>query len=289
MLQLNPKLKDEHRGLFYAAFAVLFFSTAPVLIRWGKPLSPYVIAWGRVLVGAVAVYCLAVLQGNRPRFQRTDWPKFFLYGLVTALHFLCYIASLSLTTIAHSLTLTYTSPVFVTLGSWLFLKEPVGRRKYLGVAVSVLGVAILAGFEPQLTRQMVIGDLLALGSALCFGFYSIAGRSQRGNYPLLTYAFGLYGLAAFWLTPVALVTFTSPGIWRPVWAIVALGILPLALGHTFYNAALRRTHATYVNLVATQEVTGGIILGCLLLGEVPTFNSILGAAITLMGIAMVLI
>ena len=280
---------SERRGLFYGALAVLFFSTAPVLIRWGEPLTPYVIAWGRVLVGAVAVYCLAMSQGNRPRFQRTDWPKFFLYGLITALHLLCYIASLSFTSIAHSLTLTYTSPIFVTLFSWLFLKEPIGRRKCLGVAVSVLGVAILARFEPQLTGQMVIGDLLALGSALCFGFYSIAGRSQRGNYPLLTYAFGLYGLAAFWLTPVALVTFTSPGTWRPVGAIVALGILPLALGHTLYNAALRRTHATYVNLIATQEVTGGIILGYLLLGEVPTFNSLLGAAITLIGIAMVLI
>jgi len=280
---------NERRGLFYAAFAALFFSTAPVLVRWGEPLSPYVITWGRMLVGATAVYGLATLQGNRPRFQRTDWPKFVLYGLITALHFLCYIASLSFTTIAHAVTLTYTSRVFVTLCSWLFLKEPIGRRKYLGLAVSVLGIAILAGFEPQLTGQMVIGDLLALGSALCFGLYSVAGRSQRKSYPLLIYAFGIYGLAALWLTPLALVNFTSPGTWRSVWAIVALGIFPLALGHTLYNAALRRTHATYVNLFATQEVTGGIILGYLLLGEVPSFNSLLGAAITLTGIAMVLI
>jgi drug/metabolite transporter (DMT)-like permease len=242
-----------------------------------------------MLVGAVAVYCLATLQGNRPRFQRGDGPKFVLYGLITALHFLCYIASLSFTTIAHTLTLTYTSPIFVTLCSWLFLKEPIERRKYLGVAVSVLGIAVLAGFEPQLTAQMVTGDLLALGSALCFAFYSIVGRSQRKRYPLLTYAFGLYGLAAFWLTPVALATFTLPSTWHPVWAIVALGIFPLALGHTLYNAALRRTHATYVNLIATQEVTGGIILGYLLLSEVPSLNSLLGAAITLAGIAMVLI
>ena len=54
-------------------------------------------------------------------------------------------------------------------------------------------------------------------------------------------------------------------------------------------AALRRTHATYVNLIATQEVTGGIILSYLFLGEVPSFNSLLGAAITLTGIATVLI
>ena len=280
---------NERRGLFYVAFAVLFFSITPVLVRWGEPLSPYVITCGRLLVGAVAVYCLATLQGNRPRFRRTDWPKFGLYGLITALHFLCYIASLSFTTIAHALTLTYTSPIFVTLFSWIFLREPIGRSKYLGVGVSVLGIAILAGFEPQLTGQMVIGDLLALGAALCFAFYSVVGRSQRESYPLLTYAFGVYGLAALWLCPVALATFTLPSTWRPVMAIVALGIFPLALGHTLYNAALRRIHATYVNLIATQEVTGGIILGYLLLGEVPSFNSLLGAAITLIGIAMVLI
>ena len=52
---------------------------------------------------------------------------------------------------------------------------------------------------------------------------------------------------------------------------------------------IAQDNATYVNLIATQEVTGGIILGYLLLGEVPSFNSLLGAAITLTGIAMVLI
>jgi drug/metabolite transporter (DMT)-like permease len=41
--------------------------------------------------------------------------------------------------------------------------------------------------------------------------------------------------------------------------------------------------------MTTLEVTGGIILGSLLLGEVPSFNSVLGAAITLTGVAMVLI
>jgi drug/metabolite transporter (DMT)-like permease len=56
-----------------------------------------------------------------------------------------------------------------------------------------------------------------------------------------------------------------------------------------YNAALRRTHATTVNLIATQEVTGGVLLGMLLLNQVPQPNEIVGAAITLVGIAIVLI
>jgi len=282
--------KEERRGLIYVAVAVFFFSTTPVFIRWAAALSPVVITGGRMAVGAVAVYLLAAIQGQRPRFQRADLPRFILYGFIAALHFLCYIASINFTTVAHSLSLTYTSPIFVSLLAWLFLKEPIAPRKWLGVMVTVVGMAVLTGFEPQMTGRMWAGDLLALGSAVCFGFYSIAGRSQREQYPLLTYASGVYGMAALWLAPLAVLSYRPPPeLIRPLLSILALGVFPLALGHTLYNAALRRTHATYVNLIATQEVTGGIILGWLILHEVPSVNSIVGALVMLMGIIMVLV
>ena len=51
---------------------------------------------------------------------------------------------------------------------------------------------------------------------------------------------------------------------------------------------MRWLHPTYVNLVATQEVTGGVILALLLLGETPSLNALVGAAITLIGIVLVL-
>jgi len=63
----------------------------------------------------------------------------------------------------------------------------------------------------------------------------------------------------------------------------------LGLGHTLYNAAVRRVHAVYVNLISTQEITGGILLGMLLLGQMPSINSIVGAVIALVGIGLVLI
>ncbi|MCC7353328.1 MAG: DMT family transporter, partial [Anaerolineae bacterium] len=208
--------------------------------------------------------------------------------LVTALHFFLYIASLSFTTIAHSLAIVYTSPIFVTfLSAWL-LREPIPRRKWSGILIAVGGVAILAGFEPRLTSRMLLGDLMALGSAVAYGFYSVAGRSQRERFPLLTYAGAVYAAAALWTLPIAAARLTPPAYGlRQVLAILGLGIGPLALGHTLYNAALRKAHATSVNLIATQEVTGGVLLGFLLLGEVPSLNSLIGAAITLVGIVLV--
>ncbi len=282
--------QDARLGLLYAVIAVLFFSTSPIFIRWAQTISSYEIAFWRLTTAALTVAGMMLITGERWYVPRAEWRKFLLFGLITALHFLFYIASLAFTTIAHSLAIVYTAPIFVTLFSAVFLKEPIPRRKWGGVLITVLGIGILAGFQPDFNQRMLIGDLLALGSAITFGFYSIAGRSQRHQYSLFTYAMTTYGAAALWALPAAALTWT-PGGYTPktVLSILGMGVIPLGLGHTLYNAALRRLHASYVNIIATQEVTGGVILGALLLGEIPGINEIIGILVALMGIFLVML
>jgi len=282
--------QPERLGILYVAIAVIFFSTSPVLVRWAAAsLSSYEIAAGRLLTAGIVISGLALCY-RQPLPQRRAWLRFALFGLITALHFGFYIVSLEFTTIAHSLALIYTAPIFVAFFSWLFLNEGLDRRKWFGTLVAVIGVAMLAGFEPQFDRRMLIGDLLAVGSAICFGLYSVMGRSQRNSYALFAYAGTVYLLGGLWLLPAAWATFSPNGYtWQAVASVLALGLLPLALGHTLYNAALRLTNATLVNLVATQEVTGGIILGILLLNEWPSVQSLIGVLITLLGIVLVVL
>lgn len=282
--------RSEHTGFLYATIGTLIFATTPVFVRWAAPLSPYEITEGRLMIGALLVYSLMILRGERFLIDRGRLPQFAVFGMITALHFLFYIASLSFTTIAHSLAIVYTAPIFVTIFSGIFLGEPIPLRKWAGVVVAVIGIAIMVGFEPNFTRRMFLGDLMALGSAIMFGFYSVMGRSQREKMPLFLYAASVYGLAALWMLPIAAWHFTPSGYsWFPVLSVLILGVFPLGIGHTLYNAALRRVHATYVNLIATQEVTGGVILGALILKEVPGLNAIVGVIISLVGIALVLV
>jgi len=280
----------ERQGLYFVVIAVIFFSTSPVLIRWAaETLSDFEISFGRMFIAALMVLGLAIAR-RETLPHRGHWLMFTAFGLIAALHFGLYIGSLSYTTIAHSLSIVYTAPIFVALFSWIFLSEGLSKRKWLGTLVAVAGVAVLAGFEPHFSRRMLFGDLLALGSAVCFGLYSVAGRSQRDRYSLFAYAGAVYAIAALWLLPAAAVNFSHGGYTlRAVLSVLALGLLPLGLGHTLYNAALRRTNATSVNLIATQEVTGGIILGILLLHEIPSSASLVGAAITLVGIILVVL
>ena len=294
--------QEERRGLLYVALAAGVLSTSPVLIVWADPMPSLVKTTIRLVVGALVIGLLSRLVPG----ERVDAPDarvtmrtsgrsavlFAAYGLVTALHFFFYVSSLDYTTAAHALAIIYTAPIFVTLLSALLLHEPIRRRQWLGVAITVVGIAILAGLEPTMTPRMAFGDLLALLSAVTYAFYSVAGRYERGRYPLFTYASRVYGVAALWLLPAALLAIPTapPGSWglKQIASAVALGIGPHALGHTLYNASLRRAHATYVNIIASQEVTGGIILSFLILGQVPSLNSIVGAFVTLIGVAIVL-
>ncbi|RME81572.1 MAG: DMT family transporter [Caldilineae bacterium] len=283
-------LSSSGRGLLYAGIAVLFFATSPVFIRWAGTLSSYEITFWRLFIATLALALAMRTVGESGRAALAEWRKFTLFGLVTALHFVLYVASLSFTTIAHTLSLLYTAPVFVTLFSARFLKEAIPRRKWGGILLATVGIGILAGFQPRFTGRMMVGDLLALGSAIMYALYSVIGRWQRTQYSLFSYATFVYGTAAIWAAIPAALAFTPTG-YTPlaVLSLLGLGLLPLALGHTLYNAALRRTHATYVNIIATQEVTGGILLGVLLLGEVPGPNEIFGVVVTLLGVFLVIL
>ena len=277
-------------GVLLALAAVLAFSTSPVFVLAAAPLSPFDITFGRLVVAAICVAVLGRLYRQPLLPSHRELPLFIGFGLITALHFLSYIASLNYTTIAQSLAIVYTAPIFVTFFSATLLKEPVSPRRWLGVLVAVSGIAVLVGFEPRMDVRMAFGDLLALVSAVTFGLYSVAGRSQRARYGLFTYAGTVYGVAALWALPAAALTLHPQALQlKPLLALLAAGLIPLAIGHTLYNAALRRAHATIVNLIATQEVTGGVLLGAIFLGQMPQSNEIVGAAVALVGIALVLI
>ena len=123
---------DDRRGLYLVGIAVFFFSTSPIWTRWAaETLSAYEITAGRMLTVGVVVLALALVRRERLPTVR-DWPRFALFGLVAAAHFGFYIASLDYTTIAHSLALTYTAPIFVALFSWLTLGEGLGRAQVGG-------------------------------------------------------------------------------------------------------------------------------------------------------------
>ena len=98
----------------------------------------------------------------------------------------------------------------------------------------------------------------------------------------------MYGWAAVWAFPFAVLSF-DPSAYDGirVLIIVVLGIVPLGVGHTLLNAAVRRASATVPNVITTQEVTGGMILSFLIHGETLGPNTFLGVGVAILGVVLV--
>jgi len=269
-----------------AALATVCFATAAPLVLLAPELTSAQVAFGRMLGGAL----LVALWASFRRQPLTWWSgRLMVYGLFAAAHFLLYIAALRLTSIANTLVLVNLSPVFVAILSRVVLGETLPPSRYPGIILALAGVALMVGFEPTLSARSLRGDALALLSGVTYAAYSLAGRRERQQYPLYAYAAGVYFAAALALAPAALSP--PPGSRELVasfWPLFLLALIPTAIGHTLYNAALRRVPAVLANLVATQEVTLGVLLGVVVLAERPTPVAMAGGLISLIGVALVL-
>jgi len=299
---------------------VLFFSTSAVLVRSASGLGPLEVAAYRLLVGSGVVGLADAVLGRRARAPAGGVPDragevppsprtgevppsrragaearlILAAGLAAAAHFALYIGSLHLTTIAHALVLVNLSPLLAAPLGALFLRERFGRDRLPGLVIALVGLGMMVGLEPRLDTRRLLGDVLAFGAALAYAVYSLVGRSQRGRGDVLAYTRRVYLVAgltllgpALWQRSVLSARGLVPGS-EDLLAVVLLGLLPTAGGHTLYNAALRRADAVTVNLIATQEVTGGVLLGFLVLGERPSLQAVLGGALALLGLGLVL-
>jgi drug/metabolite transporter (DMT)-like permease len=241
-------------------------------------------------LGLATIVALALARVSGVSLAHVWERRTALLGATLYAHFLLFTLAAQSTTTAHTLALVYGSPALVALGSALILREPPRPLQFGGVAAAVVGIAILVGFEPAESGATLGGDLAAAGSGAALAAYVLAGRYYRDAMPLQGYVFAVYGWAALLAVPYAAVSFDAAAYdgGRLV-AIAILGLVPLGLGHTFLNAALRRTNATIPNVITTQEVTGGVILAALLYGEVPGPSAILGALLALAGVSAVVV
>ena len=266
---------------------VLGISTSAVLIRLGDAPPP-VMAFYRMFFAALFFLPGALRQGKEYAISREDLGLALGAGAFLALHFLLWMSSLSYTSVASSVVLATTHPVWVFLLSLLFLKEKPSRSMWLGLALSLAG-GLLVTSSQGLGESRLLGNSLALGGALTIAFYLILGRRLRQNLPLALYSTFVFGSASF-LIALFLLFRGLPfrGYSNQTWLVfLGLALFPTVLGHNTLNWALKFLPATLVSAFILGEPLGASLLAVFVLGEIPSGRELLGSFITLLGIFLV--
>lgn len=286
------------------ALGVVAVSSSAILARYAMGDQPALaaappgaapalaVAFWRTAIGAVALAPWAIRAQRRGRaLGRLRRRQLAGSGLALAAHFALFTGSLALTTVASSTTLATSSPLFVALGGWWFLRERPVRRTWYGMAVTAVGAVVLgladAG-DLALSGRALVGDVMAFASALAVTGYILVGRLTRQDVAAPTYSATVYAWSAGALLMVCLAAGAPlTGYDGATWlAILGIVIGPQLLGHTVFNTLLSEVPATVVSIVVLAEPVAATLLAWMLFAELPAPLFWVGAPTVLFGVAI---
>jgi drug/metabolite transporter (DMT)-like permease len=277
--------------------ALLGISASGPLVR-SSNADPLAIAVWRLGLSLVVVALALLLTGSWRELRRIGARESAIAaiaGVMLALHFWSWNASVHMTSVSASVVLVNMHPPVVALLSAVWLHERPGARQWAGIIIAMLGAFLVAAGDAHNASAVgrdraLLGDLLALVGAVTVAIYFVSGRRLRAALGLWPYVALVYGAAFVTLTLIAVgrgvpLTGYPP---RELAIFGALAAGPMLLGHTGLNYALRFLPAYVVNLTVLGEPIGATLIAMLLpsIHETPTLSTLIGGLVTLCGVLL---
>jgi len=273
-------MKNQHlKHITELQLAMLFISTSGVLGRYIS-LPPSITIWWRCLFAALILgaYC-RFKNVNLKIYSKKDLTTILLSGLFFGAHWVTYFYSLQLSNVAIAMLSVFTYPVLTAL------LEPLFFRIRLNPKHIALGFLVLAGIyllmpELNIENDYTKGILMGVSSALFYALRNLLLKKRISTYDssMLMFYQMLVIVLILWPAFFIFEAYPSMNDWQ---AIVILALLTTAIGHTLFVRSFNFFSITSVSIMSSVQPIYGILLGMLLLSEIPSYTTIIGGALIL--------
>lgn len=274
-----------------AVVAILGVSfSGPIMAATAAPVLAIAFWRNAMATGLLTPFALTRHRSQVVGQTRHQWLLAVLAGAALAAHFATWVAALKLTSVAAATALVSMQVLFV-----LALDALRGTRAAPavvgGAVLAVVGVVAISGVDLAVSRDAILGDLLALAGGLFAAIYMVVGARVRESLSTTAYTFVCYGICSAILLAACLATGVPLSGWSArAWAlIVAVTVCAQFLGHSILNHLLAVMSPIVVSMMLLLEVPGAALIAALWLGESLPWLTYAGIALILAGLAVVIL
>jgi drug/metabolite transporter, DME family len=280
--------------IFFIAFGASLWGLIAIFVKalTNAGFTPMEIVTIRVATATLILFLGGVIKyRDRMKIKWQDITLFIGTGIFSIVFFnWCYFTTINQMNLSIAVILLYTSPAFVSVLSFLFLKESMSMKKILSVIGTLIGCIFIAGINSGETASIsVIGLLTGLGAGLGYSLYSIFGKIALRKYESFTVTFYTFFVAAIALIPIT-------GLWEKgsllirgdvmLWGI-GLGLIPTVIAYFMYTIGLDHIESSKAAIIATIEPVVATLLGVLYYNEKLGLLQLIGSIFILTSVLLV--
>jgi drug/metabolite transporter (DMT)-like permease len=251
-------------------------------------LEPTTLMAGRLLVASLVLTSLMAVRGTLQRLRRAGWRAFALGVINSAVPFTLIAWGQQHIDSGVAAIANATVPIWVALTAiWLAQSERASGLRIVGIALGLVGVAVLVGAQPEVSRWAVAGTLAVVAASISYAIASIFLQRQTARLDTITLSTATMLGATLALLPFGLAQAPreAPG-WEAVAAVVALGVAGTGVGILIFMKIISDYGSFKAGLVTYLLPVTALLYGALLLDEEITAWMVVGLALILAGVAL---
>lgn len=248
----------------------------------------------RFAIASVTMLAVLHLSGGSLKLSRSDWLKFFGWGLLAnAIYQTIFITGMAHTRTGNAALIASTTPFFTAIVGRIRKQEYFTARGVAGLLLAFTGIVfiILSGGKTIEFGNTIVGDLTLICSTMCWTLYTVGAKDMVRKHGSVKATTAMMITA----TPVFLLICTPSFIsqeWNTVrplaWGGVAFSaLMAIALAHSLWNHGVKKIGSTRTAVYGNVTPVVAMLVAWAVLGEMPTVGQIVGACVIFIGLYFV--
>lgn len=273
-------MNSHLKGSLLIAGSMVFFSMIGPFVRWiNLPATVMIFYYSLFVVIFYLIYFFIKKDFRKLKLKKMRF-LVFLSALFLIVNLFGYIKAYSLTTLANAVFTHYTAPIFALVVAVFYLKEKLERISIVAIAISSIGLFLIAYKELAFTSQHIMGISFGVLSGLGYGVLINLNKKIVGNVPISTIIFYQTLIPMLILSPsLVLVEYTLS--FNKVILLLIYAPFLIIIPAIMYLQGIKHVKAQHAGIIAYTEPVFVVLIGIFLFSEIPSVNTLIGGLLIL--------